>query len=63
MIKILGWFVSRTPIVVIEEEEALATKAVLLNLDYETWKYFKDGGKGHITRMQNVLKEHANKHR
>lgn len=32
-----------------------ARKSVHLKLDPEVFEFFKQGGKGHLTRMQNVL--------
>lgn len=34
--------------------------SVHLKLDPEVFAFFKRGGKGHLTRMQNVLKAYAN---
>ncbi|MGZ9810937.1 BrnA antitoxin family protein [Pseudoroseicyclus sp. H15] len=35
--------------------EAAARKSVHLKLEPEVFEFFKAGGKGHLTRMQNVL--------
>nr|WP_248310197.1 MULTISPECIES: BrnA antitoxin family protein [unclassified Devosia] len=35
--------------------EPLTSKSVHLKLDPEVFEFFKQQGKGHITRMQNVL--------
>lgn len=42
-------------------EEARRPRSVHLKLDAEVFEFFRDetGGKGHITRMQNVLKAYA----
>lgn len=34
-------------------------RSVHLKLDPEVFAYFKAGGKGHLTRMQNVLKAYV----
>jgi uncharacterized protein (DUF4415 family) len=36
---------------------------VLLKLDPDVFEFFKSQGKGHITRMQNVLRAYVNAHR
>lgn len=36
---------------------------VLLRVDKETLSYYKKQGKGHLTLMQDVLKEYAKKDR
>ncbi|MDB5538461.1 MAG: hypothetical protein JWQ89_188 [Devosia sp.] len=36
--------------------------SVRLNLDPEVFAFFKSQGKGHITRMQNVLKAYVRAH-
>ena len=36
-------------------DHAPERKSVHLKLDPEVFDYFKSGGKGHLTRMQNVL--------
>jgi uncharacterized protein (DUF4415 family) len=38
------------------------SRSVHLRLDSEVFDYFKAQGKGHITRMQNVLKAYARAH-
>lgn len=38
------------------------TRPVQLRLDPEVYAFFKDQGKGHITRMQEVLRAHAEAH-
>ena len=37
------------------ELSAPARKSVHLKLEPEVFEFFKQGGKGHLTRMQNVL--------
>lgn len=37
-------------------------RSVHLKLDPEVFDYFKSLGKGHLTRMQNVLKAYAEHH-
>ncbi len=37
------------------ELQAPGRKSVHLKLDPEVFEFFKQGGKGHLTRMQNVL--------
>jgi uncharacterized protein (DUF4415 family) len=37
--------------------------SVHLKLDPEVFDFFKRGGKGHLTRMQNVLKAYVDAHR
>lgn len=39
--------------------EPKGTTSVHLKLDAEVFDYFKQGGKGHLTRMQNVLKAYV----
>jgi uncharacterized protein (DUF4415 family) len=39
--------------------EPKATTSVHLKLDPEVFAYFKQGGKGHLTRMQNILKAYV----
>ncbi len=39
--------------------EPKGTTSVHLKLDTEVFDYFKQGGKGHLTRMQNVLKAYV----
>lgn len=34
-------------------------RSVHLKLDPEVFEFFKSGGKGHLTRMQNVLKAYV----
>lgn len=38
-------------------------RSVHLKLDKEVFEFFKGGGKGHITRMQDVLKAYVHAHR
>lgn len=38
-------------------------KSVHLKLDPEVFEFFKSQGKGHLTRMQEVLRAYANAHR
>jgi uncharacterized protein (DUF4415 family) len=47
------------------ELESPHRKSVHLKLDPEVFEFFKQGGKGHLTRMQNVLAAYvrAKKHR
>ena len=40
-----------------------STTSVHLKLDPEVFAYFKRQGKGHITRMQDVLKAYVNAHK
>ena len=40
-----------------------APQPVLLKLDPDVVAFFKSQGKGHLTRMQNVLKAYVNAHR
>ncbi len=40
-----------------------APQPVLLKLDPEVLEFFKTQGKGHLTRMQNVLRAYVNAHR
>lgn len=42
--------------------EPQGTTSVHLKLDPEVFAFFKKGGKGHLTRMQNVLKAYAEAH-
>ena len=42
--------------------EPKGTTSVHLKLDPEVFDYFKRQGKGHITRMQNVLKAYVKAH-
>lgn len=37
-------------------------RSVRLELDREVFEFFKRGGKGHLTRMQNVLKAYVRAH-
>lgn len=39
--------------------EPASPRSVRLNLDPEVFDFFKRQGKGHITRMQNVLKAYV----
>ena len=39
--------------------EPMGTTSVHLKLDADVFAYFKQGGKGHLTRMQNVLKAYV----
>lgn len=43
--------------------DPVAPRSVRLNLDPEVFDYFKSLGKGHLTRMQNVLKAYAEAHK
>lgn len=43
--------------------EPAPPRSVRLNLDPEVFDYFKRQGKGHITRMQEVLKAYVRAHR
>lgn len=47
-----------------EEAELVAPpkRSVHLKLDPEVFEFFKQGGKGHLTRMQNVLAAYARAH-
>lgn len=49
-----------------DEAEVMPPRTVLtsvrLNLDPEVFAFFKSQGKGHITRMQNVLKAYVRAH-
>lgn len=38
-------------------------QSVHLKLDRDVFEFFKNGGKGHITRMQDVLKAYVHAHR
>ena len=40
-----------------------AARSVHLKLDPEVFEFFKQQGKGHITKMQNVLKAYVSAHR
>ena len=42
--------------------EPRGTTSVHLKLDPEVFNYFKSQGKGHITRMQDVLKAYVKAH-
>lgn len=44
-------------------EKPEEARSVRLNLEPEVFEFFKSQGKGHITRMQNVLKSYAEHHR
>lgn len=48
-----------------EIREAKKSRSVHLKLDRDVFDYFYDEsqGKGHLTRMQNVLKAYVNAHR
>lgn len=48
-----------------EVQQARKPRSVHLKLDPEVFEFFysQSGGKGHLTRMQNVLKAYANAHR
>lgn len=39
--------------------EPKTATSVHLKLDSEVFAYFKQGGKGHLTRMQNILKAYV----
>ena len=43
--------------------EPKAPQPVLLKLDPDVFEFFKTQGKGHLTRMQEVLKAYVNAHR
>ena len=43
--------------------EPKAPQPVLLKLDPDVFDFFKSQGKGHLTRMQDVLKAYVNAHR
>lgn len=45
------------------EVEPQSPTSVHLKLDPEVFDFFKRQGKGHITRMQNVLKAYVKAHR
>lgn len=42
--------------------EPASVRSVRLNLDPEVFEFFKQQGKGHLTRMQNVLKAYVRAH-
>ncbi|TFF27290.1 hypothetical protein E3C22_02130 [Jiella endophytica] len=42
---------------------SLPLKSVHLKLEPEVFEFFKSQGKGHLTRMQQVLKAYAEAHR
>lgn len=44
---------------VVMHPEDWEKRSVHLKLDPEVFQFFKQGGKGHITRMQNVLKAYV----
>lgn len=46
-------------------EEPQVSRSVHLRLDPEVFEFFRrqSGGKGHLTKMQNVLKAYAKAHR
>jgi uncharacterized protein (DUF4415 family) len=48
-----------------EIAEPHKTRSVHLKLDPDVFEFFysQSGGKGHLTRMQNVLKAYVNAHR
>lgn len=46
-----------------EVREPRAPKSVHLKLDPEVFDYFKSRGKGHLTRMQEVLRAYVRHHR
>ncbi len=48
-----------------EIEEPKRPRSVHLKLDPDVFEFFRQhaGGKGHLTKMQNVLKAYANAHR
>ena len=43
--------------------EAKRPRSVHLKLDPDVFEFFQAQGKGHLTRMQNVLKAYVNAHR
>lgn len=43
--------------------EPRETQPVLLKVDRDVIAFFKSQGKGHLTRMQNVLRAYVNAHR
>ncbi|OLP59222.1 hypothetical protein BJF93_04810 [Xaviernesmea oryzae] len=47
----------------VEEPRVSATRPVLLKLEPEVFEFFKKQGKGHVSRMQAVLKAYAKAHR
>lgn len=46
----------------VEEPKGSTTKPVLLKLDPEVFEFFKSQGKGHVSKMQAVLKAYAKAH-
>lgn len=44
-------------------EPRAATRSVHLKIDADVFEFFKAGGKGHVTRMQEVLKAYVRAHR
>lgn len=40
-----------------------STRSVHLKIDADVFEFFKAGGKGHVTRMQDVLKAYVRAHR
>lgn len=43
--------------------EPKGPQPVLLKLDPDVFEFFKSQGKGHLTKMQNVLRAYMNAHR
>lgn len=43
-------------------EPARSPRSVHLKLDPEVFEFFKDQGKGHLTKMQDVLKAYVRAH-
>mgnify|MGYP003381754031 CR=1 FL=1 len=43
--------------------EPKGPQPVLLKLDRDVFDFFKSQGKGHLTKMQNVLRAYMNAHR
>lgn len=41
----------------------LQTKSVHLKVEQDVFDFFKQAGKGHLTRMQSVLKAYVNAHK
>lgn len=46
----------------VEEPKGSPTRPVLLKLDPEVFEFFKSQGKGHVSRMQAVLKAYVKAH-
>ena len=43
--------------------EPKGVQPVLLKLDRDVFDFFKNQGKGHLTKMQNVLRAYVNAHK